>query len=109
MGDLILVGPGERIPVDACIVTGHLGGRRIRDDRRTPAGGEEGGRHRSRRHLEPQRRAQGRTVKVGQDTTLGKVIRLVGEAEMHRPEAVRLIDRYATWFTPSILLCAAAT
>jgi Cd2+/Zn2+-exporting ATPase len=46
-------------------------------------------------------------TKVGRDTTLGKVIHLVSEAEQHRPEAVRLIDRYATWFTPVILVCAA--
>jgi Cd2+/Zn2+-exporting ATPase len=48
-----------------------------------------------------------KATKVGKDTTLGKVINLVSEAEMHRPEAVRLIDRYATWFTPAILTCAA--
>ncbi len=29
------------------------------------------------------------------------------QAELHRPEAIRLIDRYATWFTPAILACAA--
>jgi Cd2+/Zn2+-exporting ATPase len=45
---------------------------------------------------------------VGEDTTLGKVIRLVSEAEAHKPEAIRLIDRYARWFTPLILACAAA-
>jgi Cd2+/Zn2+-exporting ATPase len=44
---------------------------------------------------------------VGEDTTLGKVIRLVSDAEQHRPNAVRLIDRYANWFTPTILVCAA--
>jgi Cd2+/Zn2+-exporting ATPase len=46
-------------------------------------------------------------TKVGQNTTLGKVIKLVQEAELHRPEAIRLIDRYAKWFTPAILACAA--
>ena len=50
-----------------------------------------------------------RAAKVGQDTTLGKVINLVSEAEKHRPEAVRLIDRYAAWFTPAILFCAGLT
>jgi Cd2+/Zn2+-exporting ATPase len=51
---------------------------------------------------------QAKAVKVGQDTTLGKVIKMVSDAERHRPEAVRLIDRYARWFTPTILACAAA-
>lgn len=31
------------------------------------------------------------------------------EAEAHHPESVALIDRYAQWFTPAILLCAAIT
>jgi Cd2+/Zn2+-exporting ATPase len=45
-------------------------------------------------------------TRVGEDTTLGKVIKLVAEAELHKPRAIRLIDRYARWFTPAILACA---
>lgn len=45
-------------------------------------------------------------TKVGADTTLGKVIELVSRAEAHRPRAVRVIDRYARWFTPVILAAA---
>ena len=48
-------------------------------------------------------------TKVGTDTTLGKVIKLVLEAEMHKPESISVIDRYAKWFTPFILTCAAMT
>ena len=44
---------------------------------------------------------------MGEDTTLGRVIQLVSEAEVHKPQAIRLIDRYARWFTPTILGCAA--
>ena len=46
------------------------------------------------------------TTKVGKDTTIGKVIKLVSEAEAHRPQVVKLVDRYARWFTPVILSCA---
>jgi Cd2+/Zn2+-exporting ATPase len=49
-----------------------------------------------------------RSIRVGKDTTLGRVIQLVSEAEAHQPESVALIDRYARWFTPAILMCAAA-
>ena len=49
-----------------------------------------------------------RAMRVGKDTTLGKVIELVTEAEAHHPESIALIDRYARWFTPVILACAAA-
>jgi Cd2+/Zn2+-exporting ATPase len=45
-------------------------------------------------------------TRVGDDTTLSKVIKLVADAEAHKPKGVRIIDRYARWFTPAILLCA---
>jgi Cd2+/Zn2+-exporting ATPase len=45
-------------------------------------------------------------TRVGEDTTLGKVIQLVSMAESHKPQAVKLIDRYARWFTPAIIACA---
>lgn len=44
---------------------------------------------------------------MGEDTTLGKVIRLVETAEAYKPDRIRLIDRHARWFTPLILACAA--
>jgi Cd2+/Zn2+-exporting ATPase len=49
------------------------------------------------------------TTKIGEETTLGKVIKLVAEAEAHKPQTIRLIDRYARWFTPGILACAVIT
>ena len=107
VGDNILVKPGERIPVDARILSGvsavdesAMTGeplpveKQIGDDILAGTLNHNGV-------------IKARATKVGKDTTLGKVIKLVSEAELHRPEAVRLIDRYATWFTPAILACAA--
>ncbi|RJQ54697.1 MAG: cation-translocating P-type ATPase [Desulfobacteraceae bacterium] len=108
VGDTILIKPGEQIPVDAVILSG------ISSVDESAMTGEP---------LPRQVQAadtilagtfnhngvlKASAVKVGEDTTLGKVIKLVGEAEKHRPEAVRLIDRYARWFTPAILVCAGA-
>ncbi len=42
-------------------------------------------------------------TKVGEDTTLGKLIELVQEAEKQKAPAVRLVDRYARYFTPVII------
>ena len=106
VGDILLVKPGDRIPVDGIIMKGAT------SVDESPMTGEP----------IPQERAAGNTVfagtlnqtgvieieakSVGEDTTLGKVIKLVSTAEDYKPRSVRLIDRYATWFTPSILLCA---
>jgi Cd2+/Zn2+-exporting ATPase len=107
VGDRILIKPGDRIPVDALILSGvsavdesAMTGeplpveKQIGDDILAGTLNHNGV-------------ITASVTKVGQDTTLGKVIKLVSEAELHRPEAVRLIDRYASWFTPVILICAA--
>jgi Zn2+/Cd2+-exporting ATPase len=107
VGDKILIKPGERIPVDARILSGvsavdesamtgePLPVQKQADDQILAGTLNHNGVIRAQ------------ATKVGRDTTLGKVIKLVSEAELHRPEAIRLIDRYATWFTPAIVTCAA--
>ena len=44
--------------------------------------------------------------KVGEDTTFGKIIELVEEAQDSKSEAERLIDRFAKYYTPIVLLLA---
>ena len=106
VGDILLVKPGDRIPVDGTIRKGCT----VVDE--SPMTGEP----------IPQEKTLGKDVyagtlnqtgvieivarSVGADTTLGRVIKLVSTAEEYKPRTVRLIDRYATWFTPAILLCA---
>lgn len=107
VGNRILIKPGERVPVDACIISGisavdesAMTGEPLPVEKQvgdTILAGT----------LNHNGVIRAKVTRVGHDTTLGKVIKLVGEAEMHRPQAIRLIDRYATWFTPIILACAA--
>jgi Cd2+/Zn2+-exporting ATPase len=108
VGDRLLVKPGDQVPVDAEVVsgvsavdesamTGEPIPRAVRPGDAILAG-----------TLNHNGVLTATATKVGRDTTLGKVIQLVTEAEEHRPEAVRLIDRYARWFTPAILVCAGA-
>ncbi len=43
-------------------------------------------------------------TKTGGDTLLGRVQELILEAERTRPPILRLIDQYAAWYTPTILM-----
>ncbi|NOX57495.1 MAG: cation-translocating P-type ATPase, partial [Planctomycetes bacterium] len=47
-----------------------------------------------------------RVTKAGEDATLGRVRHLILEAEKTRLPLMRLIDRYAGWYTPTIVMLA---
>ena len=107
-GQMILIKPGERVPVDAVIRTG-LSAVDESSVTGEPLPREKGpGDTVLAGTLNHNGVLEAEVTGVGRDTTLGRVIALVAEAESFRPEAVRLIDRYARWFTPAILLCAGA-
>jgi Cd2+/Zn2+-exporting ATPase len=106
VGERVLVKPGGRVPVDGAILKGmtsvdesSMTGESIPAEKSV---GDEvfAGTLNQNGVIEIE------ASKVGEDTTLGKVIKLVSEAESQRPQSVRTIDRYAKWFTPAILLAA---
>src|SRR5690606_37519111 len=45
-------------------------------------------------------------TKSGADTTLGQVQDLVLQAEQTKSSVMRLVDRYAHWYTPVVLMLA---
>ncbi|MHC4675180.1 MAG: heavy metal translocating P-type ATPase, partial [Planctomycetota bacterium] len=47
-----------------------------------------------------------RVTKAGAETTLGRVQQLILEAEKTKIPLMRLIDKYAGWYTPTILMLA---
>lgn len=109
VGDVLLVRPGERIPVDAVVRKGltavdesSMTGEPIPKEKSAGDSLFAG-------TLNQNGVVEAEATRVGEDTTLGKVIRLVSEAEAHKPKALKLIDRYARWFTPTILVLAALT
>jgi len=44
--------------------------------------------------------------KVGEDTTFGKIIELVEQAQDSKSAAEKFIDNFATWYTPFVLVLA---
>lgn len=108
VGDILLVRPGERLPVDATIING------ITAVDESSMTGEPMPVHKGvgdvvyAGALNQNGVIEIKVTRTGEDTTLGRIIKIVSEAEGHKPLAVRTIDRYAMWFTPIILICAAA-
>ncbi|MEQ8223715.1 MAG: HAD-IC family P-type ATPase, partial [Candidatus Eremiobacterota bacterium] len=107
--DIILVKPGERIAVDGIVKKG------ITSVDESSITGEPVPVEKSCGNslyagtLNQNGVIEIEVTKTGEDSTLGKVIKLITDAENHKPQVIRVIDSYASWFTPVILFCAGLT
>lgn len=109
VGDLIAVKPGERIAVDGEIVDGYSGvdeslitGESIPVEK---AAGDKVIAGSINKHGAFTFRAQ----KVGRQTTLAQIIRLVEEAQMSKAPIQELADKAASIFIPVVLIIAFAS
>jgi len=108
-GDLVIVRPGEQIPVDGEVVSGQatvdqaaITGEGMPVEA-GPGSQVYAATYARLGHLRI------RATHVGADTTFGKVIRLVEEAEAHRADVQRIADRFSAWFLPIVAGIAALT
>jgi Cd2+/Zn2+-exporting ATPase len=105
--DIVRVRPGDNIPADGVIIEGqssvnqaNITGESLPVDK---AVGDEvfSGTSNISGAMDV------RVTRAGEDTTLGKVRHLILQAEKSRIPMMRLIDRYAAWYTPTILMVVA--
>lgn len=106
-GDLIRVRPGDNIPADGEVASGqstvnqaNITGesipvdKNVRDEVFSGTSNLTGA-------------LEIRVTKAGRDTTLGRVQSLILDAEKTRIPLMRLIDKYAGWYTPTVVMLAA--
>ncbi len=107
LGDVILVKPGERIPMDGRVVTGRS------SVNQAPITGES----------RPVEKAEGMEVFAGSingegamqievthlaaDNTISRLIRMVEEAQEQKAPVQRFVDRFAAIYTPAVVVAAA--
>ncbi|MGI8903214.1 MAG: heavy metal translocating P-type ATPase [Solirubrobacteraceae bacterium] len=106
--DIVLVRPGERIPVDGEVIGGSasvnqaaITGESAPVDKQSGDGVFAG-------TLASLGALEVRARKVGVETTLGQIRRMVAEAQEQKAPIERVLDRYAKLYTPIALLLAAA-
>ncbi len=109
VGNVVVVRPGEQIPVDGEVESGQA-----TIDQATITGESmpvEVGPG-SNVFAATFNRLGGlriRATRVGQDTTFGRIIKLVEEAEAHRAEVQRVADRFSAYYLPVVGAVAALT
>ena len=109
LGDLLRVRPGEKVPVDGEVVEGHssvdesmISGEPVPVEK---VAGEK---------------AIGATVngtgmllmratRVGKDTMLSQIVRMVAEAQRSRAPIQKLADQVSAWFVPAVVVVAIVT
>ncbi|GIV76476.1 MAG: copper-translocating P-type ATPase [Litorilinea sp.] len=109
VGDVVVVRPGEQIPVDGEVIDGQatVNQATITGEAMPVEAGP--GTPVFAATLVELGRLRIRTTRVGPDTTFGRVIRLVEEAEANRADVQRLADRFSGYFLPVVALIALLT
>jgi Cu+-exporting ATPase len=109
VGDLIRIRPGERLPVDGALVEGAstvdesmLTGESVPVEKAPGDVVTAGTVNRTGSFVF-------RATRVGSETTLARIVRLVEEAQGSRAPIQRLADRVAAVFVPIVLVIAVAT
>jgi P-type Cu+ transporter len=108
VGDLLRVRPGEAVPVDGEIVEGRsaidesmVTGESMPVTKEVGAGAIGGTMNQSGSFV---MRAQ----KVGRDTMLAQIVRMVAQAQRSRAPIQRLADQVSAWFVPLVIAVAVA-
>jgi len=109
VGDLLRVRPGEKVPVDGMVVEGGsavdealVTGEPMPVDKE-PGDRVVGG------TLNGNGTLVFRAEKVGADTLLARIVRMVAEAQRSRAPIQRLADRISSWFVPTVVVVALVT
>ena len=109
VGDLVVIRPGEKIPVDGVVQAGAstvdesmITGESVPADKK-PGDPVIGGtvNHTGGLRIE--------AAKVGRDSALARIVRIVEEAQAAKPPLAHLADRVASYFVPAVIGIAALT
>ncbi|HLQ84351.1 MAG TPA: heavy metal translocating P-type ATPase [Pseudogracilibacillus sp.] len=102
-GDILLVRTGSNVPVDGVIMTGqgHINEASITGES-VPLNKGIGSEVFAGTILE-NGTIQIQAERVGEDTTFGRIIELVEDAQDSKSEAERFIDRFSKYYTPAVL------
>ncbi|MBI4307059.1 MAG: copper-translocating P-type ATPase [Chloroflexi bacterium] len=108
-GDIILLRPGERVPVDGDVIAGRTSiDESMLTGESAPVEKSEGAQAFTGT-VNGQGTVRLKASRVGKDTVLAQIVRLVEQAQGSRAPVQRLVDVIAARFVPAVLAGAALT
>ncbi|HEX3701952.1 MAG TPA: heavy metal translocating P-type ATPase [Vicinamibacterales bacterium] len=106
VGEVCRVRPGEKIPVDGIVIEGHSAvDESMVTGEPMPAAKEVGARV-TGGTINSTGSLLVRAERVGRDTLLSQIVRMVGDAQRSRAPIQRLADQIAAYFVPAVVLVA---
>ena len=109
VGDIVIVRPGEKIPVDGEVINGQatIDQASITGES-MPVEVTKGNRVFAAT-IAKLGSLQIKTLRVGADTTFGRVVKMVEEAEANRAEVQRFADKFSAYYLPIVASIGALT
>ena len=107
INDTIIVKPGERIPVDGIVISGSANVNQSAITGEPVPMMKTKGSELFAGTLNETGRLEFTATKVGEDTTLAKIVQRVEEAHELKAPIQHIADKFTVWFLPIVLVAAA--
>ena len=109
VGDAVIVRPGEKIPVDGLVIEGHSSVDESMITGESLPVSKNAGDEAIGATINKQGLLQIRATRVGKETALAQIIKLVEQAQGSKAPIQRVVDQVSAWFVPAVILLALVT
>ncbi|MEW6442657.1 MAG: cation-translocating P-type ATPase [bacterium] len=109
VGEIVVVRPGEKIPVDGEVAAGQATVEQSAITGESMPVEVAAGAHVFAATIARLGSLRVRVERIGPDTTFGRVVKMVEEAEMHRSDVQRFADKFSGYYLPVVAGVAALT
>ena len=107
IGDHILVRPGEGIPMDGTVIKGHSGVNQAAITGESMPVSKASGDEVFAGSINENGTLTIEVTKLAENNTLSRIIKMVAEAQGRHAPSQRMIDQFAQYYTPAVIVFAA--
>lgn len=109
LGEMVIVRPGEKIAVDGEVIDGQATIDQSAITGESMPIEAASGTHVFAATIAKLGSLRIRADRIGTDTTFGRVIKMVEEAEAHRADVQQIADKFSAWYLPVVAVIAGLT